>query len=86
MNKTAIERCSSENAKRLNECFGKRPKAASERYSEQAARIEQQLVQLQERLAAHHARQAADPRNWGYVGNAAHVATKLDELLQFLGD
>ncbi len=60
-------------------------KTATESYEREAAVIERQLIELKEKLAAHEKRQAADPRNWGYAGDLAHVATKLDELLQFLG-
>lgn len=59
--------------------------SATERYALEGAVIERQLVELKEKLAAHKARQAADPRNWGYCGDVAHVATKLDEVLQSLG-
>ncbi len=59
--------------------------SATERYALDAAVIERQLIELKEKLAAHKKRQAADPRNWGYAGDLAHVATKLDELLQTLG-
>jgi hypothetical protein len=59
--------------------------SAAERYALEAAVIERQLIELKEKLAAHKKRQAADPRNWGYAGDLAHVATKLDELLPALG-
>lgn len=56
---------------------------AAERYQELTDDVNNKLKLLKKEVAQHNKRQKTYPKNWGYVGDIAHVADRLDELLEF---
>ena len=56
---------------------------ASEAYAAARKRLDAQLRQITTLLHAHAAK--AEPRNWGYAGDLAHVVGILDNAIEFLG-
>ena len=44
------------------------------------------LKRIATRMAEHQARQAAEPRDWGYVGDLGHINEELAQVLAALGD
>ena len=60
-------------------------KTAAEAYAVRASSIAAKLAALQAQLAAHAAKEAKDPTNWGLVGDLSHVDGALDGLAALLG-
>ena len=61
-------------------------KTASTEYSAKAAQAQDFLKRIATRLAEHQSSQAAEPRNWGYVGDLGRVNEELAQILAVLGD
>lgn len=61
-----------------------RTAAAQARYAEQAAEIEKHLATLQAKLANHKRMHAADPANWGYVGDLGDILEQVKNAADFL--
>lgn len=57
---------------------------AGELYVEKQTAVGLLLMQLQAQLADHAVRQSRQPRDYGYVGDLAHVEERLRELRGFL--
>ena len=61
-------------------------KTAATDYSEKAAISQDLLKRLAARLSDHQTRQAANPNDWGYVGDLGRVNEELAQVLAALGD
>jgi hypothetical protein len=61
-------------------------KTAAAAYSQNATTAQDLLKRIATRLAEHQARQAAQPRDWGYVGDLGHINEELAQVLAGLGD
>lgn len=57
-----------------------------ELYEERVAEVEAKLELLKTKLKTHKEREAADPKNWGFNGDLAHVDQVLGELVSFLAN
>jgi hypothetical protein len=58
--------------------------AAAITYAANQRAIARHLAFLQLRLAEHAAQAQGDPKNWGLVGDLAHVEAGLADLIGFL--
>jgi hypothetical protein len=54
---------------------------AAEAYKQQQERVAGLLKRVEAHLADHANRQAADSKNWGFVGDLTHYANQLAEIL-----
>ena len=61
-------------------------KTAATDYSEKAAISRDLLKRIAARLSDHQTRQAANPNDWGYVGDLGRVNEELAQVLAALGD
>jgi hypothetical protein len=61
-------------------------KTAAAAYSQNATTAQNLLKRIATRLAEHQTRQAAEPRDWGYVGDIGHINEELAQVLAALGD
>ena len=61
-------------------------KTAGTDYSEKAAISRDLLKRIAARLSDHQTRQAANPNDWGYVGDLGRVNEELAQVLAALGD
>jgi len=61
-------------------------KTAAAAYSQNATTAQDLLKRIAIRLAEHEARQAAEPCDWGYVGDLGHINEELAQVLAALGD
>ena len=61
-------------------------KTAAAAYSQNATTAQDLLKRIATRLAEHQTRQAAEPRDWGYVGDLGHINEELAQVLASLGD
>jgi len=57
---------------------------AGELYVEKHAAVLQLLTQVRLELAEHALRQSKQPRDYGYIGDLAHVEERLREIRGFL--
>ena len=55
--------------------------SADEAYKTARAKVGVLLEEVNQKLAAHAARQIKDPQNWGYAGDMNRYAELLEELL-----
>ena len=62
------------------------PQTAAAAYSQKTATAQDLLKRIAARLAEHRTRQAAEPRDWGYVGDIGHINEELAQVLAALGD
>ena len=62
------------------------PKTAAAAYSQNATTAQGLLKRITTRLSEHQARQAAEPNDWGYVGDLGRVNEELAQVLAALGD
>jgi hypothetical protein len=53
---------------------------ATECYAARKNEIEKMIAELQSKLAAHAAEQAADSKNWGFAGDLGRIAANLKEI------
>jgi len=60
-------------------------RSAAETYTDRRAEVDEQIRRLREALAAHRARAASRPEDWGYAGDLGRLATILDEGLSAVG-
>ena len=56
----------------------------SNRYSELMIKIENDLIQLKEKLKKHQIDFNRNPDNWGYIGDLEYVSSEIDEVVKFL--
>ena len=61
-------------------------KTAAAAYRQKTATAQGLLKRIATRLADHQTRQAAEPRDWGYVGDIGHINEELAQVLAALGD
>ena len=61
-------------------------KTAAAAYSQKTATAQDLLKRIAARLAEHQTRQAAEPGDWGYVGDIGHINEELAQVLASLGD
>lgn len=61
-------------------------KTATTEYSAKAAQAQDFLNRIATRFAEHQTSQAAEPGNWGYVGDLGRVNEELAQVLAVLGD
>ena len=61
-------------------------KTAAAAYSQNATTAQDLLKRIATRLSEHQARQAAEPCDWGYVGDLGHINEELAQVLAALGD
>ena len=61
-------------------------KTAEAAYSQNATTAQDLLKRIATRLSEHQTRQAAQPRDWGYVGDLGHINEELAQVLAALGD
>ena len=61
-------------------------RSATVAYHERLAEVRRQLDRLSVLLDEHEAQQEQRPRDWGHPGDLAHVAEKLQEVIDFLCD
>ena len=61
-------------------------KTAAAAYSQNATTAQDLLKRIATRLAEHQTRQAAEPCDWGYVGDLGHINEELAQVLAALGD
>jgi hypothetical protein len=59
---------------------------ATAAYRKNLATAQETLRRIAAQLAEHEARQAAQPLNWGYVGDLGHINEELAQVLAGLGD
>jgi len=59
---------------------------AATAYNQKIAIAQDLLKRIATRLAEHQEQQAAEPRDWGYVGDIAHINEELAQVLASLGD
>jgi hypothetical protein len=59
---------------------------AATAYTQKAATTKSLLERIAIRLSEHGTRQAAEPRDWGYVGDLGHINEELAQVLASLGD
>lgn len=57
---------------------------AAQAYSRNHVRAQRALEELVSLLAVHSDVAASDPRNYGYVGDLAHIATLLEQAVDFI--
>jgi len=55
---------------------------APEAYEKASARLDESMKKLHRLLESHKRKQKRDPKNWGLVGDVAHVADELEEILK----
>ncbi len=58
--------------------------AANDVYQEKQATVRRLLAELGVLAEAHSREQAAQPLDWGYVGDLAHAEERLKEIVGFL--
>ena len=61
-------------------------RSSSPRTPEIATTAQDLLKRIVTRLAEHQARRAAEPRDWGYVGDLGRINEELAQVLAALGD
>jgi hypothetical protein len=61
-------------------------KTAAAAYSQKTVNAQDLLKRIATRLAEHQTRQAAEPHDWGYVGDIGHINEELAQVLASLGD
>ena len=61
-------------------------KTAAAAYSQKTVNAQDLLKRIATRLADHQTRQAAEPSDWGYVGDIGHINEELAQVLASLGD
>ena len=61
-------------------------KTAAAAYSQNATTAQDLLKRIAIRLTEHQTRQAAEPGDWGYVGDLGHINEELAQVLAALGD
>ena len=61
-------------------------KTAVADYKEKAVISQDLIKRIAVRLSEHQARQAAEPGDWGYVGDLGRVNEELAQVLASLGD
>jgi hypothetical protein len=61
-----------------------RTTTAAEAYDARLVHAREMLRMLDMAIAAHEGRAKRDPKNWGLVGDLAHVDDKLTEIAAFL--
>jgi hypothetical protein len=59
-------------------------RTAAQAYEENARAIEALTHTLKNELFRHKHQAAAEPRNWGYVGDLAHVRELLQQAVSFM--
>ena len=59
--------------------------SAADAYELRLGVARRMLAAIEKGLEAHAGREAADSRNWGYVGDLAEVGSKLAEIMGALG-
>ena len=64
--------------------YGTKSAGTVVRYAEQAAEIEKHRATLQAKLANHKRMRAADPANWGYVGDLGYILEQVKNAADFL--
>ena len=57
---------------------------AQEKYDTWERTINLQLKKLKEKLEEHSKFQKDDPKDWGFVGDLAHISSELDNTLRML--
>ena len=62
-----------------------RPSSATDAYALHSARVTVLLAAYLDASRAHAARQAAQPRKWGYAGDLQHVETLFARAIEALG-
>ncbi|MBK8987344.1 MAG: hypothetical protein IPM39_14920 [Chloroflexi bacterium] len=58
--------------------------AADEVYQEKHTAVRHLIANMVLSVEAHRLKQQADPNDWGYVGDLAHVEERLKEVVGFL--
>jgi non-ribosomal peptide synthetase component F len=57
---------------------------AQEAYEGHQLQITSLMLRIQAQLAEHAAKQAAQPKNWGYAGDLEEVESRLQSVADFL--
>ncbi len=57
---------------------------AQAQYNAHQASIRRLLKQIEAHLDAHEKKSSAHPADWGYVGDVAHIDTKLKDLAEVI--